>query len=347
MNEPSCKLNIFQRGILQKTASLAIYFISFAAVAFILDWLEKRRFSVVVEKAKQQGILTAESFRDLKTLIVAMDESAIFAIIVVVVLCGGIGWLLMRWAANFNWSWPVTLPRAMEFRSAMRRLNVMDLAGEIECVRRHKLSVFIALAPLRQEEQEMVRAQLYAAAHHMFSKNDVFERHIGKQTLCLDAAEYERVAEKVKQEVAERESVLIAAKNNEIEGLRTALASATQELAELRNERDELRGKVQIQPAQEKDRVDRLRVERLQWAALTPIIAQCIANPKKDGKYTTPDIEAAFAAAWQARADLREAMLRLTGSEEAKPSEAVIAAVKAELKDAGLFSSGGRPRKNP
>jgi preprotein translocase subunit SecY len=150
---PPTKLNIFQRGILQKAVSVAVYFISFVAVAFIVDWLEKRRFTVVVEKAKQQGILTAENFRDLKALIAAMDESAIFAIIVVVVLCGGIGWLLMRLAANFNWSWPTTLPKAIEFRAAMRRLNVTDLAGEIECVRRHKLSVFIALSPLRKDEE--------------------------------------------------------------------------------------------------------------------------------------------------------------------------------------------------
>jgi hypothetical protein len=94
-------------------------------------------------------------------------------------------------------------------------------------------------------------------------------------------------------------------------------------------------------------RPERLRPTLVQWAVLTPIIEQCIANPKKDGKYTTPDIETAFAAAWQERADLRGAMLRLTGSEETKPSETVIAAAKAELKDAGLFSAGGRPLKNP
>jgi len=50
---PAIELNIFQRGILQKTASAAVYFVSFVAVAFILDWLDKRRFTVVVAKAKQ------------------------------------------------------------------------------------------------------------------------------------------------------------------------------------------------------------------------------------------------------------------------------------------------------
>ena len=70
------KLNIFQRGILQKVATVIVYFASFAAGALILDWLEKRRFTVVAEKAQQQGILTPESFRNLKAQIAAMPPGA-------------------------------------------------------------------------------------------------------------------------------------------------------------------------------------------------------------------------------------------------------------------------------
>ena len=81
------KLNLFQRGILQKVAIVVVYFASFAAGAFILDWLEKRRFIVVAEKAQQQGILTPESFRNLKAQIVAMDVTAIFAIIILLTIC--------------------------------------------------------------------------------------------------------------------------------------------------------------------------------------------------------------------------------------------------------------------
>ena len=102
------KLNLFQRGILQKAATVAVYFVSFAAMAFTLDWLEKQRVTVVAEKAQRDGILSLENFRDLKARIATMDETAIFAIIIVGLICGGIGWALMRWAANLNWSWPVT-----------------------------------------------------------------------------------------------------------------------------------------------------------------------------------------------------------------------------------------------
>ena len=341
------KLNIFQRGILQKTASVAVYFGSVAAGAFILDWLEKRRFTVVAEKAQQQGILSPESFRSFKAQIAAMDITAIFAIILVGLLCVGIGWLLIRWAANLNWSCPVTLSKAVEFRSAMRMLNITDPAGEIECARKHKLRVFIAHAPLRQHEQEAVRAQLYAFAHDMFSRHDVFERHIGGQTLCLDAAEYALFAEKVKKEEALRESLALAAKNEEIKGLRTGIASLTQENANLTEEIDELRGKVGIQPAHEGGRVDRLRIERLQWAALIPAMERLMNEAQPGKKYTIPELEAAFKAEWERRKDLQERMRDLTEGKEIPPSESLWNAVKAEFKDAGLFSPGGRPKKKP
>ena len=114
---------------------------------------------------------------------------------------------------------PVTLPLAVEFRSAMRMLNIMTPAEEIVCVRRHKLSVFIASAPLSNvDKQEKVCAQLYAFARHSLFKNDVFERYIGRQTLCLDAGEYECAVEKMKKEEALRESVAIAAQKRRDQG---------------------------------------------------------------------------------------------------------------------------------
>ena len=60
------KLNKLQRGILQKIVSGAVYFACFPVTIFTLDWIEKRRFSVIVEKALQKGILSPENFRDLK-----------------------------------------------------------------------------------------------------------------------------------------------------------------------------------------------------------------------------------------------------------------------------------------
>jgi hypothetical protein len=243
------KLNVFQRGILQKIASASIYLTSFPTMVFFLVGIEKRKFIEVAEKAQEKGILSPESFHGLKELIVAMDGTASFDIFIVIFLGAVLCLLLMRWTANSNLSWPVVLPKAVEFRSAMRMLNIMDTAGEIECVRRHKLSVFIASASLSNDEQEKVRAQLYAFARHMLFKNDVFERYIGKKTLCLDAGEYESVVEKIKNEEAVRESVTIAEQNDKIKGLQKTLVSLTQENENLTKKCDELSGKVRIQPA--------------------------------------------------------------------------------------------------
>jgi hypothetical protein len=69
------------------------------------------------------------------------------------------------------------------------------------------------------------------------------------------------------------------------------------------------------------------------------------ATPGK--KYTTPELEAAFEAEWERRPDLQARMRELTEGKEAAPSESIWNAVKAEFKDAGMFSPGGRPKKNP
>lgn len=102
----------------------------------------------------------------------------------------------MRWAAKRNWSWPVTLPRAVEFRSAMEQLGIVDPDERIYFVRKHKLPVFIAPKPLVGTEHTDVFVQLYPYAYHSsLGDKEVLELHTGKQTLCLDAASYERLLE--------------------------------------------------------------------------------------------------------------------------------------------------------
>jgi hypothetical protein len=63
----------------------------------------------------------------------------------------------MRWAAKRNWSWPVTLPKAVEFRSAMEQLGIADPTDRIAFVRKHKLPVFIALSPLIGKQERRIR----------------------------------------------------------------------------------------------------------------------------------------------------------------------------------------------
>ena len=342
------KLNIFQRGILQKCATAFVYFVSIGVGAFILDWLDKQLFIRLAEEARQRDILSPDALRGFTALIEARESTTIFVIILIGVGCGFVGWLFMRWAAKRNWSWPITLPRVVSFRTAMRRLGIIDPKDEIAFVKKYKLPVFIASIPLIEDEYENISVKLYAFAHHSeFSAEDVFEQNIGRQTLCLNFEDYNSLMSAGKQRTSLEESVAVAEKDAEIKSLRLSVASLTEENVTLAAERDALRGKTQMQPAHEEGRVDRLRVESLHWAAFIPAMDRLLREVPQGKKYTTPEIEAAYAAEWANRPELRAKMQRLTGSEEGKPSESLISAVKADFKESGLLSTGGRPRKNP
>lgn len=349
------KLNIFQRGILQKVAFVFVYLVSITIGVLIIDWLDKRLFIALVQKAQERGSIPLEGARSFITLIESRDTTMIFSIISVGLVCGSAGWLFMRWAAKRNWSWPVTLSRAVEFKAAMRRLGVVDPVEQIEFVRKRKLPVFISLSPLLQDEHTEVRAKLYAFAHNCsLSDKTVFTHYAGDQVLCLDANDCERLIQKSKRSFSLAESVVLTAKDRELQSIKETLASLIDdnhnleaELTASKKENTRLKDQVQILPAQTAGRVERLRIERLQWAALSSTMERLMKEAPAGKKYTTSELESAFAEEWERCADLRQQMHALTGSEATKPSESMMSVVKAEFKDAGLFSTGGRPRKNP
>ena len=180
-----------------------------------------------------------------------------------------------------------------------------------------------------------------------------FSNNIGKRTLCLDADAFGLLVKQGAKRFSLEESVALAEKKEEIRSLKGSLASLAEDKAQLESQKTELensildlKNKVQTQPAQEESRVERLRMERLQWAAFIPVMDRLMRDAPEGKKFSTRELEEAFAAEWETRPDLHERMRQLCGSTETKPSETLFAAVKAEFKDAGLFSSGGRPRKN-
>ena len=308
--------------MLQEIFTGLIAFLCLTVASFILFLLDRERF------------LNNASINIIDLIVIA----ALFAVVGVIVI---------KLSSRMNLAWSVTLPKAVEFSSALRKLKILDLKKQIAFVRDHKISVFIASAPIIGEERDDVRAKLYPFVNNVLASESVFTTNIGKRTLCLDAEDYEYLARAVEQKDAEKESVALAAKNEEIKSLRTVAASLTQENAALTNERDELRGKVRIQPAQEEGRVERLRVERLLWAAYIPVMERMILDAQEGKQYTTREIEADLVAEWERRADLRARMAQLTGSEAAEPSTDFMKAVKAEFKDVGKLHPGGRPKKNP
>lgn len=341
------KLNIFQRGILQ-IITYGVVFVAFIALTgFVVDSFEKWRFIKIIEGAQHQGLITPEGFQVAKNLIESMSWLATFVPVGIGGACVIAGWYSIKWALNRNWSWPITLKKAVEFRFAMRKFGIVDPDEWIPFICKHNIQVFITFSPLLSDEQENVRARRYTRAPNRdLIEKKVFDLNTGRQTLCLDAEDMERLEQAGKRRISLEESAAIAAKDDEIKGLRATQASLVQENAALVKERDELRGKVRIQQAQEDTRVDRLRVERLLWAAYIPVMDRLMRDAA--GKqYTTREIEDAFKAEWEQRADLRKHMLHLAKSEEANPSENFIKAVKAEFKEAGQLSPGGRPKGNP
>lgn len=298
----SIKLNIFQLGILQKCATIFVYLVSIGLGAFILDWIDKRLFIRLAETAQQQNFLSPEGLRGFTVLIEARDSTAIFAIILVGLGCALIGWLFMRWAAKRNWSWPVTLPRAVEFRSAMDQLGIVDPDERVYFVRKFKLPVFIAPKPLVGLEHENVRVQLYPyASHSSLGDKEVFELHTGKQTLCLDAADYERLLKEhgpktrsaYAAKIAELEQNLTDLKA--VNSLQSAdIAALTEENKKLSEENDVYRNKQRT--AQGRGEVaDNREIRRIPfWRVAGPLINRLEAEAGPDTQYTRPQIQAAF-----------------------------------------------------
>lgn len=70
----SIKLNMFQRGILQKGATTFVYLASISIGAFILDWMDKRLFVRLAEEAQQRNILSPKATQGFIALIEARDR---------------------------------------------------------------------------------------------------------------------------------------------------------------------------------------------------------------------------------------------------------------------------------
>ena len=299
---PSIELNIFQRGILQKCATVFVYFASIITGALIIDWLDKRLFIRLAEEAAHQKLLSPEASRGFTRLIEARESTVIIFVVVVGLACGFVGWLFMRWAAKRNWSWLTTLPKAVEFRSAMEQLGIADPADRIAFARKHKLNVFIAMSPLIGKEHEAVRAKLYAFAHHSsLGDEEVFEQHTGKQTLCLNAGDFERVLQEHGEHTKSAYSARIAELEQNVTDLKAVnslqgadLTKLTEENAKLLAADAEHRKKLQTLPAREGNVESREEKRIPFWRVAAPLVNRLIAEAGSGTQYTRPQIQDAF-----------------------------------------------------
>jgi uncharacterized membrane protein/regulator of replication initiation timing len=319
MEQPQpIELNIFQRGILQKCATVFVYLTSILTGAWILDWLDKLLFIRLAEEAQRQKFLSPEATRGFTRLIEARDSTVIIAVIMVGLACGFAGWLFMRWAAKRNWSWPVTLPKAVEFRSAMEQLGIAGPADRVAFVRKHKLPVFIALSPLIGKEHAAVRAKLYAFAHSAFGVEEVFEQHTGKQTLCLNADDFERVLKEHGEHTKTAYSVRIAELEQDVANLKAVNSLQSADIAKLTEENEKLlvenadqRNKLKTLPAREENAESREEKRVPFWRVAVPLVNRLIAEAPPGTQYTRPEIQDAFLQELENFPELKRAIQNL------------------------------------
>lgn len=348
----SLQLNVFQRGVIQKTIIQCIYFVSICVGVYFLDALDKELFGNTLQLAVKNGIIGQDVLINLQQYIDTRSSVVVLGLLLMSLLCVLIAWLLMCWTSKYNLSWPVTIPEVIEFRPAMKGLGVKSLFEEIALVKKYDIPIFIARKPLVKDIEQNIRAQLYPfASHNDFSAASVFEKYIGSRRLCLLTQDYERILKESQKELSLQESKEITAKEQEIEvhcakisRLQDELKSAKKENERLHSENITMRNAQKPIVAQGKQRVKRLCKEGLQWAVMNPVKEHLIANAPKQKIYTKREILEAFEQAWEQRPDLQEKMYRLDGNRNLAISEAMFDAVKVDFVAGGLFSTkGGRP----
>lgn len=328
------RLNLLQTGLIQFLFSGGVFVVCLALIVLGVD-------QILHFYVSQKALLPTGNFTDSRTFATASG------IVLFVAGTAIIGFTIVKLSTRYNLVCSVTLPKAVECASALRKLGILESQAQMAFVRRQKIPLYISTEPFLHEEQENSKAKRFCLATTCFISKGLFMRSMGQRTLCMDAGDYETLVQEHTRCASLETSAAVAEKNTEIQSLRTALSALTREHDVLIEERNALRNKVRIQPAQQDTRVERLRVERLLWSAYIPVMEDLLRRASSGTYYTTAELTAAFAAEWDRRADLRAQMQRLTGSDKAHPSENFIKAVKAEFKDAGKLSPGGRPRKNP
>jgi hypothetical protein len=326
------RLNFSQKGVLQ-----AIFSVSVSIIFFIVG-------EIVLIDIYKAGIFSQ-----------TMQKFIIIITIAVVVSL--LTYIVMELSVKLNIVFGVTIPMVIEFSHALKKLQLFEFEKQIEFVSNHKIPLFVAKISIYPYYKDNVRVKMFIN----LKNKEKLKLYNGDQRLCLNIEDFERIIEEDKKRFSLAESVALMEKEEELRSFKEVIASLTNDknrleidLTQLRKETTKLRNTVQMQPAQANSRVDRLRMERLQWIVLIPTMEKLIREAPSGKKYTMPELEAAFAEAWAQRADLQEQMRKLlmkeTESTPSKdvttimPSEAMMKAVKADFKEAGLFSAGGHPR---
>ena len=298
----SRKLNMFQRGILQQIAVGVVYAACCLSAMFCLDKLIKYRFIRLASQAQNQDIIDSETADLLKKIIQAPDMAESFFIILLIVFFSLLGWFLMRWAARLNLSWPVSLPRAVEFSTAMCKMGIFAFIDQMAFIHKNRLPVYNALKPIIGESDENIRARLYPYAHNDILFVEVaMATNIGQRLLCLDSADYDPVYQQYIHAAQLANSTKIVELEQDIEALKGYLRlkdddniKLVGENSKLCKEITDLRNKLRTAPGRGKNIENGEQRKAPFWRVAGPLINRLVAEARSDTKYTRSQIQAEF-----------------------------------------------------
>ena len=294
------KLNTFQKGIWQKIFSLAVYGVCIVAVTYAIDRLIQRDINNALASLQKKADISEQSLQMLTNI---LDERG-FALASIIIFCSVIlalvSWFTVRWAGNRNWSTPVILPCAVEFRSAMDRLGVQKPRDRFDIIEKFRIPLYITEKPLLEPENEDVQARYYRHGAEADMRNiAMLETFIGCQKLCLDAGDFDFLASEYKRTFGTVNSSALASLKDQNDKLKAALSlkeyaalEAKKELARLREENAELLNKAKTADARE-GKADKRERDRIAfWRVAAPLVNDLLSAP--DEEYTRPQIQQAF-----------------------------------------------------
>jgi hypothetical protein len=267
-----CKYGL-QQGILQAIVYALIGIICFTATQIAFDYVYK--------------------YNILQNSIIAL----ILSIIGIAVICSVVMIVLLQASLRINLALKVTLPKAVEFSSSMRKIGLLDFDTQLAFISTHKMRIFIASKPMLHDIQENVRARRYMFLAH----KDVLSSHKGKGTLCLDAEEYESIVQTIPTPFSAFESTTVAEKDAKIAALQSELLHKTTEIgsfaaenAALKQECADWKSSAATAPGRS-EKNDKFHASRAPfWLVAVPLIQRLRQEAKTDTVYSKDKIQTEF-----------------------------------------------------
>jgi|GEM_PF-2707113 len=323
------ELNFFRHGVRQTMVTLVVFSFCVAFAMLVIDRWEKARFIDSAKQELQQETISPEILNVIKGTITETSILDSAWPVLIVIGCLFFGRVILSHVAGPNWSRAVTLPYAVEFSSAMRKIGLFDFSDQRACVHKHRLRVYIANTPLLEDQGENICAKLYSYAHNdILVLEDLLTKSIGKRLLCLDADDYNPIYQQYNQTAQSVTLAKIAELEGHINALKGVLSLKNDENKKLNEENKALNAKQDslakklkmVKPRNGKDEKGDFRKLSL-WRLLIPLCDRLKAEAQPGSEYTRPQIQKEFFTELEKYPELKEDIQKLLWPEKQTTDE--------------------------